>query len=81
MFFAAGMGKPMMGSRSDLTHSFVVGNVRFLRSPDGWSRRKPDIADRDGGRRIWADCGPSSFARERRESLPKRTLIFALTVG
>jgi hypothetical protein len=31
MFFAAGMGKPMMGSRSDLTHSFVVGNVRFLR--------------------------------------------------
>ena len=34
MFFAAGMGKPMMGSRSDLTHSFVVGNVRFLRKAE-----------------------------------------------
>jgi hypothetical protein len=49
MFFAAGMGKPMMGSRSDLTHSFVVGNVRFLRilaiasrSPKG---RNPPKAD------------------------------------
>jgi hypothetical protein len=38
MFFAAGVGKPMMGSRSDLTHSFVVGNVRFLRTADGWNR-------------------------------------------
>ena len=42
------------------------------------TRSEADIAGREGGRPIWADCGPSGVAREGRESLTKRTLIFTL---
>jgi hypothetical protein len=34
-------------------------------SPDGWSRRKPAIADRDGERRSWADSAPTGVALRR----------------
>jgi hypothetical protein len=30
--------------------SLASKDDRYLREPDGWSRRKPDIADRGGGR-------------------------------
>ena len=33
--------------------------------PDGLSRREPDIADRDGGRRIWAESAPCGVASGR----------------
>jgi hypothetical protein len=41
------------------------GNDRYLRTPDGWSRRKVPVADRGLGRLSWADCGPSRAAFSR----------------
>jgi hypothetical protein len=65
MFFAAGIGKPLMGSPIGFAPSFVVGNVRVLRSPDGWSRRKPAVADRGLGRLNLADSAPTAVASGR----------------
>jgi len=44
----------------DLIHSPRVGNDRYLREADGWSRRKPAVADR---------------GRERRRCDGKRTFL------
>jgi hypothetical protein len=40
-------------------------NGRYLRSPDGWSRRIADVADRDPGRLNWAESGPTRIASGR----------------
>jgi hypothetical protein len=41
-------------------------NDRNLRSPDGWSRREADIADRAFGRDSWADSGHLTAATDAR---------------
>jgi hypothetical protein len=57
-------------NRSDMTG--------ILRAAEGRSRRRADIADRDGVCRSWAESGPSRVAREGQESFTKRASIFAL---
>ena len=36
-------------AQAELIHFGLNVNIRFLRIPAGWGRRKPDIADGDGG--------------------------------
>jgi hypothetical protein len=49
------------------------GNDRYLRSPDGWSRREPDMAGRDRERLSWAESTPTGVdsRKARPESRPK----------
>ncbi len=41
------------------------GTAANLRSPDGWSRRIADVADRGLGRLNWAGSGPTGIVSGR----------------
>jgi hypothetical protein len=52
------------GCRCFLAVAAGASNDLNFRSPAGWSRRRPDIPDRGGGRRGWGD---SARLRRRRQ--------------
>jgi hypothetical protein len=58
-------GKGRVGTSASL-RAFPTSsrNDRYLRSPDGWSRRKPVISDRVGGCRSWGTAARSSGATD-----------------
>jgi hypothetical protein len=39
-------------AQAELIHFGLNVNIRFLRIPAGWGRRKAAVADRGGGRRV-----------------------------
>ena len=54
---------------------------RYLRTWDGRSRREPDIADRGGGRRIWAESPPTPFALGKTGVRPKAAIPWRGEIG
>jgi hypothetical protein len=68
------LAQPRALRRFDLS-TRPSGYDRYLRNPDGWSRRKAAIAGRESGRRDWADFCHSAFARRPTASHQYRTFF------